>query len=333
MKIRQLPSGSYTTQVQVNGVRKSITAKTKDEVKRRALEYALRRSDAPSQPLGVLIDKYIDARRNVLSPSTVERYERARKQYFKRLMSVPANEITQERLQKEVNEMAAKYSPKTVRTGYGLISSALKANGIRFDVRLPKKKLLVYHLPIEEQVWTMIENASENTKTAILLAAFCSLRRSEIVALDSSDIVGNVIHVHRAGVYGPGDEFIIKEIPKTDASDRYIQAPDIVIDHLKGKDGRVCPIKPSAVTANFIRLRNKLGLSCRFHDLRHFYASLQHALQFPDQYIQKSGGWRSDAMLKMIYRNTLDDVEKQTADKFNNHLKLKQNANGVQTNG
>lgn len=38
-------------------------------------------------------------------------------------------------------------------------------------------------------------------------------------------------------------------------------------------------------------------------------------------------------MLKMIYRNTLDDVEKQTADKFNNHLKLKQNANGVQTKG
>lgn len=333
MRIKKLRSGSYNTQIQINKKRVSITAKTKAEVKQRAHEYALRRFDAPCQPLGVLVDNYIDSRRNVLSPSTIERYERVRKHYFTRLMDVPANEITQERLQIEVNQMAAKYAPKTVRNGYGLISSTLKANGIRMDIRLPKKKLIVYHLPIEDQVFMMLEKASENTKTAILLAAFCSLRRSEIVALDSSDIIGNMIHVHRAGVYGPGNEYIIKELPKVDASDRYIQAPDIVIDHLKGKEGLVCPIKPSGVTANFIRLRNKLGLSCRFHDLRHFYASLQHALRYPDQYIQKSGGWKSDAMLKMIYRNTLDDVEKDVADKFNDHLKSKQSANEMQTEG
>lgn len=330
-KIRQLPSGSYTVQVQVNGRRKSITSKSKEEVERRAMEYALTRSVGSSAPLGVLIDNYIDSRRNVLSPSTVERYERIRERHFSRLMDVPANEITQERLQKEVNAMAAKYAPKTVRNAYGLISSTLKANGISMEIRLPKKKVLEYHIPIEDQVWTMVRESSGNTKTAILLAAFCSLRRSEIVALDASDISGNMIHVHRAGVYGPDHEYVIKDLPKTDGSDRYIKAPDVVIEHLKGKEGLVCPVKPSAVTASFIHLRNRLGLSCRFHDLRHFYASLQHAIGIRDQYIQKSGGWKSDAMLKSIYRNTLDDVEEESAELFNSHLKIKESANEVQT--
>lgn len=333
MKIRKLPSGSYTTQVQVGGVRKSFTSKSKTELKKKVAEYRLSASDAPCAPLGVLIDNYIDSRWNVLSPSTVERYERVRKHYFQRLMTVPAREITAERMQREINLMAVKYAPKTVRNGWGLLSSTFRANGMPMSVTLPKKKLAVYHLPIEAQVWIMIDQASENLKTAILLAAFCSLRRSEIVALHSDDIEGNMIHIHRAGVYGPGHKYIIKELPKVDASDRYIQAPDVVIDQIKDKDGLVCPIKPSAVTASFIRLRNKLGLTCRFHDLRHFYASLQHAIGIKDQYIQKSGGWKSDAMLKMIYRNTLEDVEKDVADKFNDHLKLKQSANEMQTEG
>lgn len=328
MKIRKLPSGSYTTQIQINGKRKSITAKTKTEVRRMAAEYRLTSSAAPSSPLGVLIDNYISSKRNVLSPSTVERYERIRGRYFQRLMNVPADQITPERLQAEVNLMSAEYAPKTVRNGYGLISSTLKAHGIHYDITLPKKKVMEYHLPIESQVWLMIDAASENLRTAILLAAFCSLRRSEIVALESSDIKKDIIHVHRAGVYGP-DGFVIKELPKTDASDRYIKAPDVVLDCLSGKTGRVCPVKPSAITASFIHLRDRLGLSCRFHDLRHFYASLQHAIGTKDQYIQKWGGWKSDYTLKMIYRNTLDDVESDFSDRFNSHL----NANKTQTGG
>lgn len=55
------------------------------------------------------------------------------------------------------------------------------------------------------------------------------------------------------------------------------------------------------------------------------------ALEIPDQYIQKSGGWKSDAMLKSIYRNTLDDVEEESAELFNSHLKIKESANEVQT--
>lgn len=319
MKATKLPSGSWRVQLQVKGKRKSFTAKTKAEAKRLALEYALTRSGAPEAPLGVLVDNYIASRSNVLSPSTIEHYKRYRRIHLQRLMILPANQITAERLQNEINLMAAKYAPKTVRNVYGLISSTLKANGIRLDVRLPKKRPIEYHIPIEAQVWAMIDNASDNLKTAILLAAFCSLRRSEIVALRAEDISGNMIHVKRAAVYG-SDGLVFTDDNKTYHSDRYIKAPDVVINQLKGKAGRVCPVVPSTITTNFIRLRNKLGLTCRFHDLRHFYASYSHAVGVKDQYIKKAGGWHGDAVFKAIYRNTLDDVEQQSAELLNSRI-------------
>jgi len=327
MKAKKLPSGSWRVQIQVNGKRYSYTRNTKKEAELAALQCRQSALDAPESALGILIDKYIAERSNIISPSTRERYERIRRGYFPRLMGLPLKEITAERLQAEVNEMSRAYAPKTVRNAYGLISSTLKANGVHYDIALPKAKPPEYHLPIEGQVWAMIESASDNLKTAILLAAFCSLRRSEICALRSEDIEGHVIHVKRAAVYGSDNKLVYKEHNKTYSSDRYIHAPDIVIDHIKGKSGLVCPVVPSTITADFIRLRNKLGLACRFHDLRHFYASYMHAIGIRDQYIQKSGGWRSDAMLKSIYRNTLDDVEQQSADLLNERL----NAHTVHT--
>ena len=131
MKIRQLPSGSWTTQIQVNGKRKSITHKSKTECKRLAREYASRRSDTPCEQLGSLIDNYIDDKRNVLSPSTVERYERVRKHYFQRLMTVPAREITAERMQREINLMAVKYAPKTSETAGGFCPRRSERTGCR----------------------------------------------------------------------------------------------------------------------------------------------------------------------------------------------------------
>ena len=318
MKIRKLPSGSYNTQIQVNGKRKSITASTRNDVRRLAMQYAVTRSDAPSAPLGLLVDNYIESKRNVLSPSTVERYERIRKRHFHRLMTYPADQLTSERVQKEINLMSAEYSPKTVRNAYGLITATLDlyAPHIKFKVTMPAKVKTEYHIPTTEDVNTLIAHASPNIKTAIMLAAYCGLRRGEIAALSSDDIVGDTIHVHRSAVYDSNGQIVIKR-PKTYHSDRYVTMPDIVRSHVQNKTGRICPIALSTITKDFDKLRDRLGLRCRFHDLRHYYASVLHSIGVPDQYIMESGGWKSDFMLKAVYRNTLDDFKAQNAAKIN----------------
>ena len=318
MKPRKLKSGSWFVQVQVNGTRRSFSAPSRAEVMRKATEYKLTAVDAPSAPLGAVIDMYIDVKRNVLSPTTITRYEYTRNHEFQRLMNVPVRDLTSDRVQAEINGMAITYSPKSVRNSYGLISAALSlyAPEVRIHVTMPKKKPVVYNLPTTEQVYTMIDHASDNLKTAIMLAAFCGLRRGEIAALTSDDIHGNVIHVKSAAVYDANRKQVNKT-PKTYTSDRYIPIPQVVLDHIDGKEGRICPIALNSITRRFQELRDKLGYDFRFHDLRHYYASTCHAIGIPDQYIMKFGGWKSDAVLKSIYRGVLDDFEQNSADKIN----------------
>lgn len=314
MKPRKLSSGNYFIQVQVNGVRRSFCAPSRAEVIRKATEYKLTAVDAPSAPLGVLVEQYIDAKRNVLSPSTIVGYEMVRRNYFQRLMTVPVRELTSERLQLEVNLMAADKSPKTIRNAYGLISAtlALFAPELHFRVTLPSKKRVVYEVPTTDQVYDLINHASPNLKTAIMLAAFCGLRRGEIVALTSDDVYDNVIHIRSAAVRMNGKTTVRQ--PKTYTSDRYTPMPPFVARHIENIEGRICPIELNSITRRFEELREKLGYKCRFHDLRHYYASALHAVGLRDQYIMKLGGWKSDAVLKSVYRGTLDDFEAEAAD-------------------
>ena len=330
MKPRKLKSGTWFVQIQVKGTRRSFSAPTRAEVIRRATEYKLTAVDAPSAPLGVFIDRYIEAKRNVLSPTTIKRYELTRRSEFPRLMNVPVKELTSDRLQAEVNYMSIDHSPKTVRNAYGLIRATLSlfAPDLHFNVTLPQRKQVVYNVPTTEEVYSMINAAGDNLKTAIMLAAFCGLRRGEIAALSADDIRGNMIHVKAAAVLDSDNQTKIKT-PKTYTSDRFIPVPDFVLDHIKGRDP-VCPLSLNSITHRFAELRSRLGYSCRFHDLRHYYASALHAIGVQDQYIMKFGGWKSDAILKSVYRGTLDDFEIAAADKVTGYFD--KNANEMLTN-
>lgn len=105
----------------------------------------------------------------------------------------------------------------------------------------------------------------------ILLAAFGPIRRSEICALDSDHINGNIVHVEYAMVQNEDKEWIIK-VPKTFAGDRFIDFPDFVAEKLRGKKVRIVEFNPMAVTHRFARMLKKLNIQhFRFHDLRHPY--------------------------------------------------------------
>ena len=61
-----------------------------------------------------------------------------------------------------------------------------------------------------------------------------------------------------------------------------------------------------AVTHRFARMLKKLNIQhFRFHDLRHYSASIQHALGIPDAYIMQRGGWEDDTVLKSVYRHAM----------------------------
>ena len=93
MKPTQLPSGSWRIQIQRDGRRYNFTAKDKETAIQNAEAFLKVRSDVTYTLLGDAIDKYIDLKRNVLSPSTIRGYESIRKSCLPELMQMPLRDL------------------------------------------------------------------------------------------------------------------------------------------------------------------------------------------------------------------------------------------------
>ena len=112
---------------------------------------------------------------------------------------------------------------------------------------------------------------------------------------------------------------------KKDSSTRRIELPKNVIELIGegNPEDFIYPYKPANLTDTFKTLRDHLELECRFHDLRHYAASILHAIGVPDQYIMEKGGWSSDHVLKTIYRNSLSDKSSEFNMKANKYFDTK----------
>jgi integrase len=328
-KAKKLPSGSWRVRVYdgkgADGKDryKSFTAQTKKQAEYFAAEY-LAGKRSPTSPdertLAEAYARYIEIKRNTLSPSTVREYTRAAKHDFPELMPLRLSDLTQEAVQSSVNVMAATHSPKSVRNAHGLLSAVLRmfAPEIRLNTRLPQAKRPDIYVPTEAEIEMLIADIkNENLRKAVLLAAFGSLRRSECCALTIDDINGNIISVNKALVRDVHKQWVLKP-PKSKAGYRDIKMPQFVIEMLTpAENGRIVNIAPVTLTDYFMALRNKHGLpNLRFHDLRHYQASILHAMGVPDKYIMERGGWSTDSTLKNIYQHTMSDKRKQVEDEI-----------------
>lgn len=325
-KIEKLPSGKYRTRVydRYTKRQKSFTANTKADLKRMVSEWEYLNDDTRDKTIKEIVDQYIEDRSSVLSPSTLRAYVQMQKN-IKPIEHYSAKQIKSEDLQRFVNELSKTLKPKTVKNIYGLVSSALNVfyPNKAINVRLPQIKPTESSLPSSKDIELLLEYAHPELKKAILLASVGTMRRGEIAALTYGDIDGCTIHVHADIVQDKNNKWIYKDMPKTSESDRYIEYPLEVIKELgEGlPDERIIKFaNPEMITQYFIVLRNKLGMNCRFHDLRHYAASIMHAIGIPDQYIMARGGWKSDRVLKSVYRNVIEEARKTNEQKINDYF-------------
>ena len=330
-KAKKLPSGSWRVQVydctDADGKKRyaSFTSGSKKEAEFLAAEFKLNKTgkkDISSLTFGEALDKYIDSHSSVLSPATIREYKSMRKRDMEALEYVKLSGITQDLVQDFVNSKAAKLSPKTVKNIHGLVSSTLKAYrpDIALHTNLPKKVRPTIRVPSDADIRTLMA-AVEGTEMEIpiLLAAFGPMRRGEICALSMDHVKGNNVHVEYAMVLDDAHNWVIKP-PKSFAGNRVINFPDFVIAKLPAA-GRVTNLYPSQISNRFIDIVKKLDIPpFRFHDLRHYNASISHAIGIPDQYIMQRGGWGSDAVLKNVYRHAMEEQEKAMNTKANDYF-------------
>lgn len=286
---------------------------------------AERNAKKESKPitLGDAYDKYIESKSGSLSPRTIREYKLARKHDYQTLMDKDINDITQADIDQETAADAKYLSPKTVRNRHGLLSAVLKKYRPDFVLKtnLPKKVRPKIYVPSEDELKKILKQVEDtDMEIPVLLAAFGPMRRSEICALDSNHVSANIVHVEFAMVLDEKGEWVIKP-PKSFAGDRYINFPDFVAEKLAGKNGRIVNLNPTNITDRFSHALEMAGIRhFRFHDLRHYSASIQHALGIPDAYIMQRGGWGSDAVLKEVYRHVLEEKNAEMNQKANDHF-------------
>lgn len=322
---RKLPSGSWACRVRVNGQDVSITRETKEEAiaEAMAIKHGLKSPDKPAvtMTLGEAIDRYIEIKENVLSPSTIAGYRRIRAHSFPELMEEKASALAQERVQRAVNAMAGKSSPKSVRNAYGLLRAAMGEffPEVPLRITLPQKIRAEIVVPEEDDV-RAIAAAVEGqwVELPVLLAMCLGLRMSEIRGLDRSCINGSVLHVKGALV----DEGA--KAPKTYNSDRYLTMPARIVglvSKLPAGQDRLCPQDRRAIYYAFTTACAKAGIKhCRFHDLRHVNASVMLKLGVPDKYAMERMGHATNNMLKTVYQHTMSDERASVEAKVNDYF-------------
>ena len=113
--------------------------------------------------------------------------------------------------------------------------------------------------------------------------------------------------------------------PKTTSSTREIDCPEWVIEKLKAARDSGYKIKnPARISNTFATLCDRLRLDIRFHDLRHYYASLMLSLGVPDKYAMQRMGHATPNMLKNVYQHLMDDKNEEVTEQINRYFETVQ---------
>ena len=345
-KIKQLPSGAYHATVyshtDPDGKRRyeSITGFDYNQV---LLEVAQFKADKKRYKIegndgltfGEAMQRYLDIKSKVLSPSTFKSYDGISRNHFRDLQPLPLDKITRAQIQVYINELAATRSPKTVRNVHAFATAVFSMYRPDFalSTTLPQKKKSEICIPTEDEIRQLLDLAEGGPMyLPILLAACCGMRRSEIAALTwkSVNFKKGTITIDQAMVINVDREFVTKTT-KTIAGTRTIRMIPLVADTLKAlKDPAAQPddhitITPSQITNNFGRLVRRNGLpEYRFHDLRHYTVSVMLSLNVPKNYIAGYVGHESETMIEKVYGHLMaskkTSVEDQLQDYFANFL-------------
>ncbi len=316
MKIEKLPSGSYR-------IRKTYKGKTyavifdykptqKEAMQAMAAELDKVKGKYDSMFFRGAAEKYIESKRNVLSPSTIRGYVGILKNLPQDFLDKRIQDITALDIQEEINRLAKEHTPKTVRNYHGFISAVLGifCPNLKLTTTLPQKIKNEPYIPSDEDVRRILERAKGTEYEIPLVLACYGLRRSEICALRLEDIDGDIVHINKAIVQNEKEEWIVKTT-KTTASTREIIIPLEIAEKIQEK-GYVYKGHPHSIVSYLSQAEEILGIPhFSLHKLRHYFASKMSAMNIPEANIMKMGGWETDYVMKGVYRHAMEDKSNQ----------------------
>lgn len=306
----------YTVSLDYKPTKKEAEALIDEKIKSQVITGDLRDTFAESA------EKYISIKSNVLSPSTIMGYRGVMRALSASFKATRTADITQETIQKEINDYSATHSPKSTRNLHGFISAVLGVYRptMKIYTTLPQKVKFEAVTPSEDDIKMLLSAlAGTRYEVAFRLGVY-GLRRGEICAITADDLNGNILRINKTKVLDETGKYVIKPIPKTTGSQREIYIDDGLAALLRDS-GIAFDGSPGALNKCLHRYEKSLSLPpFRFHDLRAYYATMAHSLGIVDAIIMASGGWTSTNILNRVYKRTFADKQNEAMRSISAHL-------------
>lgn len=270
--------------------------------------------------------KYIENRKNVVSPNTIRTYNTKLKQLSRVFKDKNIRDIQSEDVQAEINRLSTKLEPKTVKTTYGFITAVLRANrslgGIK--VKLPQTIKKDVYEPTNRDIKRILDEVKGTEYSVAFQLGVWGCRQGEIAALTIDDLNGNNLHIHRTMVLNENNKWVVKETPKTDESNRILPIPKELANEIR-EQGFIYNKVPNRLNKKIHDVQKKLGIPpFKFHTLRSYFASFAHSLGIPDSDILSLGGWATDSVMKRVYRKSIEESKAKSVERIAKHLYLSQ---------
>ncbi|MDP4179074.1 MAG: tyrosine-type recombinase/integrase, partial [Bacillota bacterium] len=276
------------------------------------------------------------------------------KPYFNKMK---VNQVTNMHIQEYISIKLKTLSSTTVRKHFFTLSKlfhdALRIKSPCIDIKAPKNEEFKPIIPTEKEfntIYQTFKEISPEDEVIILLAGWCGLRRGEIFALEWNDIdeINGTIKIDQAlALEEEGYNFELKD-PKSHNGIRTIATPDHLIKLIMSLKNTTINLKrfkknktlktdqkknksdlkhfifqqdPHSFTKKYCRIIKGGNLPhIRFHDLRHYHASLLYKNEVPDQYAAERLGhdvW----VLKKTYQHLGLEETKELDEKVKNMFK------------
>ena len=334
MAIEKLKSGHYRIRFEKDRKKYSITTDRKPTKREEAAliqEYMENLKAEKLDKKGTFktyAEEYIKTKGNVLSVSTIKGYKHALNALPVSFLNTPFFEIEQHDVTRLVNSMVHDAKPKTIYNRHGFVSAVLREfrPGFVLNTKLPRKEQKEIYTPTEKEVMAIFKYIDESQVfnryyIPVYLGAM-GLRRSEIGALTIEDLSeDNTLTICKAKVQDSNNKWIVQPYTKTEKSNRKIPIPKKLADRIR-EQGYIYEGSLNQIFCTLDSVQKALGLPhFGIHRLRSYFASKAHSLGLPDSIILTLGGWKSDNIMKNVYRKALEEDVTKGTKKYLNHFK------------
>ena len=332
-KARKLASGNWCIQMRLDGNSVTVTRSTEKEAIRaaeliKAEHRNGKRLETGEKPtLTQAIDKYIAARENVLSPSTIRGYRIIQKNRFQTVMDSRIDHVYS--WQVVVNNEARLCSAKTLKNAFLFVASVLRENGVDpGKVQLPQVLVAPREFLDPDQIKVFLKTIEGRECEMAALLALHSLRRSELLALDKSsvDLKKNTITVKGAVVPDENNRYVKKNTNKNATSARTIpiMVPRLAELVQNAPDGQLVTSYGNNVSRSINYACKAAGLpEVGAHGLRHSFASLAYHLGLSEKETMEIGGWADHTTMHKIYTHVSQKDKANAAQKMKDFYSLK----------